>query len=114
MSDSNIEIILENLGGSYKLRDVNAETNEEVSYHGKVYYLLDNESRKFAVIYKKQIPALDGTQGNIQIPMEVGVGRAELSFSDLRKKLEELTHQTALLEANALAKKSGFIVREKR
>jgi hypothetical protein len=113
MGDSNIEIILENQGGSYKLHQVNSETGKEVSYHGRLYYLLNNENRNFAIVYEKQLPALDGTQGILQIPLEVGVGRAELSFPDLRKKLEDFTHKTARLEADALAKKSGLTVRER-
>lgn len=113
MSGSNIEIIVENFGGSYKIRKVDVATGEEVSYHGKLYYLLDNETRKFAIIYKKQMKALDGTTGDLQVPLEVGVGRADLSFPDLRKKLEDLTHETARLEANALATKEGLKIRER-
>ena len=106
------EIILENRGGSYKISKVDAETGKEISYHGKVCYLLNNESRNFAVIYKKQIQALSGPPGEVDILLDAGVGHSHLSMKDLREKLEVLTHDNALLEADALAKKSGLKVRE--
>ena len=113
MAEPETEIVVENWGGSYNICKVNSETGKTVTYHGKVYSLLDNKSRKFAVVYKKEIQALSGPPGEIEILLDVGVGRSDLSFPDLRKKLEDLTHETALLEAKGLAKNLGLKVRER-